>query len=775
MNKSKLNLNNIKIINKSNYTYNKLYYILNEFSNLKKDKPNFLVLCDMGYPPFGGGENWLIDVMNMMKNHNFHPIMICFKDQKNNYFDKTNIIKDNECHYIQFVRDYCDLIKLIKFLNPHCIFHQGSNRLHYMKISNILKIPFISGFCFWQDIIDFDKNYSNIKILDNPNLNKSSNFSKCYNNCDYLYVASKFVFDVVKKHHNVELPIIETISCNNHFKTSTTNGKAITIVNIQYLKNGWFVPFLLENLEEDVPIVLLDTEENHSYYKQELNKLIKLRNEKFENKVILHNKLFNIREIYENTKLLLVGSLVDETFCKVAYEGMINRIPIISTKNGNLINLLDGYADFIDENPILWMNRIHKILRDEKYLNSMKMRIPKNNLNHNIVEYKMINVIKNIKLKNNFELDSNNIGILAPWCDQGLGIQAREYYLELVKKGYNVHIFSFKPYNSNQDNLLFQTHPKEWEYPNIHYCPNNREKITFSNVIDFIHKTKISKMIIIELCFSNIYYITLYFKLFGVKCIGIPNLEIIKYNELHKYDMFDVILCNNKFSLELMTKINENYKLNMKLDYLGFEINHPFIKLKNIECLENLNNQKIEFFCIGGLNSIIRKHIDKICDTFESFKTNNNIKLYVYIQGNEIPKNLENYNKNIIIKVKNRSYSEIINIYQYHDIFIHFGSHEGLGLGFYESLACGTPVLTIDTPPNNEIIKNNVTGWTIKSNKYTLTDNPEAIILGDMFNEIDFKNTIHKIIETYDRKTIFNNIKERNINKNYIQNMIEYF
>lgn len=38
--------------------------------------------------------------------------------------------------------------------------------------------------------------------------------------------------------------------------------------------------------------------------------------------------------------------MVDETFCRVGYEGMINKIPILSTKNGNLKYLLEDYADF---------------------------------------------------------------------------------------------------------------------------------------------------------------------------------------------------------------------------------------------------------------------------------------------------------------------------------------------------------------------------------------------------------------------------------------------
>ena len=53
----------------------------------------------------------------------------------------------------------------------------------------------------------------------------------------------------------------------------------------------------------------------------------------------------------------------------------------------------------------------------------------------------------------------------------------------------------------------------------------------------------------------------------------------------------------------------------------------------------------------------------------------------------------------------NETYKKNVENYLNTDIFIHFGSHEGLGLGFYESLYMGTPILTIDWIPNSEIVK----------------------------------------------------------------------
>ena len=80
------------------------------------------------------------------------------------------------------------------------------------------------------------------------------------------------------------------------------------------------------------------------------------------------------------------------------------------------------------------------------------------------------------------------------------------------------------------------------------------------------------------------------------------------------------------------------------------------------------------------------------------------------------------------------------------------GDHEGLGLGFYESIACGTPVFTINTPPNNEIIIEGKNGWLVNCDYTPLTDNNEGIVQKAVINVQDLKNKMLDIINTYDRK-----------------------
>ena len=90
-----------------------------------------------------------------------------------------------------------------------------------------------------------------------------------------------------------------------------------------------------------------------------------------------------------------------------------------------------------------------------------------------------------------------------------------------------------------------------------------------------------------------------------------------------------------------------------------------------------------------------------------------NWELHIYVQGNELVDKRLQDTPRIKYHIGNLSYKDVINKYLESDITIHLGDHEGLGLGFYESLNCYTPILTLNCYPNCEIIKNNRNGWLI--------------------------------------------------------------
>ena len=201
------------------------------------------------------------------------------------------------------------------------------------------------------------------------------------------------------------------------------------------------------------PFVFIDSQDYQ--YHSSLEFLINDRNLKTTNHASVYRQgVLNgeaLRELYGKTKILLILSLVDETFCRVAYEGMMNELPILSTNYGNLKYLMSGYADFLDEDPKLWAEKINQIYFDKSYLEQMRQR-PKT-INPLLDKQLFISAVKSTVVPANYLLDQN-IGIFCPWADQGLGIQSREYYNVLTKLGYTVSVLSFRPFITQNPKIL---------------------------------------------------------------------------------------------------------------------------------------------------------------------------------------------------------------------------------------------------------------------------------------------------------------------------------
>jgi glycosyltransferase involved in cell wall biosynthesis len=354
-----------------------------------------------------------------------------------------------------------------------------------------------------------------------------------------------------------------------------------------------------------------------------------------------------------------------------------------------------------------------------------------------------------------------NIGIFTPWCDQGLGIQSRNYYNILKKSDlYRTFIFAVKPYNADSCQDL-QKNKEEWIVPDIYYSPNCREDVKDSELIKFVTENNIGKMLIPETCWNRIFEIGKLLKEHNVKVYAIPNIEIVRKDEICKHNVFYKILGNNY----LCENIFKNH-LSIPVEYIGYAYVTEGIKSK--EKIFNDDNI-IKYLFIGGMNAFSRKNILLVCEGFVmAYEKNNNIRLTCSIQKNNlleenIKKDIEKYFNHPAITIINNhlSHEDIINLYYTSHISIQVSKHEGLGLGFYEGISTGTPVLTLNTPPHNEIIIDNENGWVIDCYHKLMTDNKDPIfdsayfypnIFADKILEISSKELIQTICENIRNK-----------------------
>lgn len=93
----------------------------------------------------------------------------------------------------------------------------------------------------------------------------------------------------------------------------------------------------------------------------------------------LVNNELTMNEIYGLTKILLVPSIYEETFCRVIIEAMSNSIPVIASNIGGIPEAMGGAGilidDFLDVNN--WMYKINKLTNDKKYYKQLSSECKK--------------------------------------------------------------------------------------------------------------------------------------------------------------------------------------------------------------------------------------------------------------------------------------------------------------------------------------------------------------------------------------------------------------
>jgi glycosyltransferase involved in cell wall biosynthesis len=305
---------------------------------------------------------------------------------------------------------------------------------------------------------------------------------------------------------------------------------------------------------------------------------------------------------------------------------------------------------------------------------------------------------------------------------------------------FRVSIFSYRSYFTDKPRL--QNNPSEWEIPigsgTIYYSLNDREAVTNMELKNFITSNNIGIFIIPEICWKPIFDKTRYIKSLGVKVFAVPNIEIVIKKEIPEYGIFDKVLCNTKVCMDLLKKESSR----LKLEYIGHGIDRMFPPNKT----KLISGSIIEFVHVSGYNAIIRKQTHRILEAFQKLK-NKNYHLKIFCQ--ELPDELtRNIPDNTEIIAEKLPYRDVIRLYSECHISIQVSSHEGLGLGFYESIAQGTPVISLNTPPHNEVIINGVSGWLLPCTYGKLSDNKDAVIDEAFFKVEDLVTLIDHLLET---------------------------
>lgn len=709
------------------------------------DGKTLLISSYWGYP-FGGGEEYLYQSGLWAIKKNMNVYWISFSTSNNKPYDNFSIFNISGFRIIKIPGGFNknSLHNWIKIINPDIVHHQGHLRKEFHNVCAQLRIPFVTGIHFWNGVVNLNNATNNCEIIKNiENHSINPEYLELINSpyCIF-YSVSKFVSECVGLLTNKSVHYTaysgsmkekNLVKNNNPIKN-----KYVTVINIHYLKGGELILYLLEKLTH-IPFLLIRTESGSV----ELDKYIEISviNRRSQNYApcLFLNRIDDMKSIYSQTRILLAPSIVDETFCRTVNEAMMNGIPVITSGRGNLKYLVGNAGIIID--PFKkgdWAKTIADLYNNYYRIDIMKKKILSKyeEYSEDICRDQFITMISKVMNVSK----ANNIAIFTPWCDQGLGIQSRNYYEILRNNGHNVHIFSFNPYG-RKSAIELQKDPNEWLISNIYYSPNDRENVKDIEIITFIKKYNIGKFIIPETCWFRIFGIAKILRENNVKTYAIPNIEIVRRDEMSKHKYFYKILCNN----ELCRTIFNKYGITNTV-YIGYGIS-------NIKFMPKKIDNVINFIFIGGMNAFSRKHILEICEGFsQAYTVNKSIHLTCTIQCTNVLETLDVQKLNkytdhpgITLIWSHLTYEQIINLYYTHHVSIQVSKHEGLGLGFYEAVASGTPVITLKTPPHDEIIKDGVNGWLVDCDYQEMTDNPNSFIRSAFFDPSVFAEKILEI------------------------------
>lgn len=714
----------------------------------------YVVVSYWGYP-FGGGEEYLLQTLKWALEWGMEACWIAFTDSYNKpyeHFSVSEVVYNRRKAFrIHLPGGFSEdnLQSWLTLLRPDVVHHQGHFRNEIIRTCRETHCPVVSGFHFWHGVLKLDPISQNRNIRSNYSKHQvDPSFQYTRDNAT-VYVASEFMRDVIEKVASIRIkhvcyPASDETEKQAHIPNIMSN-VFVTQINLHREKGGSIFLYAMTQLNQ-IPFQGVFTE----HLSESLDSKIQHAAQSRPAPTLLLQHQEDVRAVYAKTRILLIPSLVDETFCRVAFEGLVNGIPILTTGAGYIKQLVGDAGIYISPScQDDWVLTIQDLYYSENKIQELSRRAKKRAPQFSgLIAKAQFRQILNITLKTS---SRRTVMLFVPWGDQGLGIQAQNYYRLLSSVGCKICIFSYLPYFSKDVNDKFQASKEEWIVPHIYYSQNTREEVSDQEILNFVSKYDVGTCIIPETCFSRVFQIARLLKTQNVRTFAIPNIEIVRKSELHLHKTFDKILCNNHLCFNyFQTNGFQN------IEYISYA---PYPMYMHYETFPSIETPTpIQFLLIGGMNVCSRKQGDRVCEAFRKiFETNPNMPVSLTITTQREEPLLKQFEDvpNITIVSDHLTYKDIQGFYETHHIVLQVSKHEGLGLGFFESIRCGRPVLTLNTAPHNEIIREGVNGWLIPNTYEPMKDNTEGLFGSAVFNVDDLVSKIetlekqrHHILET---------------------------
>jgi glycosyltransferase involved in cell wall biosynthesis len=485
------------------------------------------------------------------------------------------------------------------------------------------------------------------------------------------YVPSKYakqVFDYYYPQLRAETlePIVTDFS-KVRPSSYRPDAKYVTVINLYPEKGGRILAHLLDHCHPDVAFLGIQTSET-----SELDFIIHHKLKKRSNRLLSYTP--EIDEILNQTRLLLVPSLVDETFCRIVAEATIKGIPVASSGYGNLshFNLTTLGSD-----PEAWRSFVDRVYFDADSLRELSSLSTGSRGSFEGKPDRLVSLLR------------TNCLIICPYRNCGLLRQCQEY-IDLLSSTHcfvalNIHNRRLECL-SGVDRVYDTTIEKNYELIN-EICREHGIQLIISPEI-VLDKTKISHN--------------------GTKIVLMPNIDLISREEMKLLEGHNVVI-HNQYTRDCLVD-----RPDINFCQVGFAL-PPLITKK-----PPLGGE-LKFLLVGGL---FKRTIEILRVFYRLYEEGHrNFSLTVLI-GNTDPEIVgflkEHLNDIPQIKpvYQQVSHSEVIRLYQGSHIAVVASDCEGLGFNLYEAVQTGTPVLTHQGRPHSDLIAHGVNGWCVAGHLY---------------------------------------------------------
>lgn len=232
---------------------------------------------------------------------------------------------------------------------------------HFCPIGFLEKDPFLCNRSCWHCVSPFSKiQYPVIKAL----LNRHK---KALIGASLVLANSSYASKIVRKFYNVHADVLYPIIDLKRYETKVINRRYLLFVGTGEHKGIKFLPKIANKMMDKEFLLIGKTDKA---LQEEIKKYRNIRPITW---------VDDMREIYSQTKLLLMPRLWPEPFGRLVVEAGINGIPTISGNIGGLSEsvgkggvLINNYQD-VNE----WVKEINKVMNDKAFYDTLSTNAKK--------------------------------------------------------------------------------------------------------------------------------------------------------------------------------------------------------------------------------------------------------------------------------------------------------------------------------------------------------------------------------------------------------------